>query len=755
MIRRLLDWVACLVRRRLACLLGRNGPTPGPKGPETPPTPEGALKTQETASDSSGWSEASTPNETMTTEGQGGAEGPHDTRSETAIEPELENESRNGEGSESVDEPEPTTDGSLPPGPDNHRVGSKPERPPHAGHDATQPQPKPSEPRVIPPENRGGGPRSPRCTEDRRGKQGPEPGTRRPEIVCWKQGREWVVGVEIPDGVSGSGNIAVVQGDAQLSKDDSRAGCCRLATLNTPVKVQVIGSSDNWTIDIPLEDEAWLLFKLSGRGRDRGRKVKRASSGSYLAIVPKTWHRDEARAGNAPTTPEPVFLQGYLAHFFELTEDVPCCIAFRDDVGNTRVMESGGPLFHLAGQEIQDASEGIGRLFGGLPPRICIAKGKWSDVGTIVVGQEGGGLQRWRKSFKPKADQPEQELPHEVLERRAGWYFLRLYDRTDTLIDSLDFRFVAGLREILIPTAGPLPSSDGHVAQTVEILHDADYRVTQAGHECPGLKAERRADKTILTIPPRADCDRTRWFIQAPNSHERKVELTILIARVWWALWEHRSLPPRWEDKPAELTPEDLNAASGRVIWLRFPRPRVVSYISAGFCRERSRKFQVRVGDSTVAIPLHDFSGAQELDDRAHSHSFKVWLETGSDTHEVTIGILPIREGDGGLDLASLPAHRLATVLTKLRRAARGPARRLIKKVRSKYRRAPHSRPERNEEFVKEGLCLIAILLERAGNNLLFIRRLPNYWKRNAKLACGKFSEIAQELEKALSGVNR
>ncbi|WP_347243344.1 hypothetical protein, partial [Thermogutta sp.] len=135
--------------------------------------------------------------------------------------------------------------------------------------------------------------------------------------------------------------------------------------LNAPVEVQIGGDTADQPIKIPLGDEDWQVFKLSS-GRDQGRKVKQVSLGSYLVIVPETWQRDEEKAGTAPTTPEPVFLDGYLAHFFELSEATPFCIAFHDDQGNPIIIESGGPQFCLVGQEIRDDSEGIGPLFGGL-----------------------------------------------------------------------------------------------------------------------------------------------------------------------------------------------------------------------------------------------------------------------------------------------------------------------------------------------------------------------------------------------------
>jgi len=611
-----------------------------------------ADESQEKAGEASGDVAASTLNKTTGTPEDGRAQGQRDISSQTGIEPTVENGTSlplapqipnplNGEHKKSPDVTLPTTIMSPPAVLDRRTDPEEIEAPHDAGAEGTQLQAGGSKRAVVPPEKRGGRPRSQRSADDSQGEQKKRPRSLCPEIVCWKRGREWVVGVEIPDGISGSGSIVVLQDGAQLAEDGSRPGCWPLATLNTLVKVQVVGSSDNWPIDIPLGDDAWLLFKLSGRGLDHGRKVKQASSGSYLAIVPKTWQRDEEKAGSPPTTPEPAFLEGYLVHFFELTAGVSSCIAFRDGQGKPTIIGSGGPQFHLAGQEIPDASEGIGPLFGGLPPRICIANGQWSNVGTIVVGQEGSGRQRWRESFEPKADQAVQEIPREVLKRKAGWYFLRFYDRADTLIDSLDFRFVAGLKGISIPTAGPAPGPDGHVAQIVEVLHEAGYTVTQKGQECPGLKMEQGTDKTIVTIPATAECDRTRWYIHPANSHGKEVEFTILIERLWWALSSDDKEPSQWEDRPVRLSDEMFRATSDRAIWIRFPKPKWVRGVAAGFRRDSLLRFSVNVTHRAVCIRLREFAGLQQPDDGAAEHKFKVWAEIGQGTHEATVAILP------------------------------------------------------------------------------------------------------------------
>lgn len=657
-IRRVLHWLACLIGRKTARAQTQRTGSEGAARPEARVdviAPINSTTTHEAHDKTPKASDQIEPgalDKTISISAQDREEPQRDTSREPEIQPTGETGSApqppaqpptdpsSDQHEKILDETTAAPEGSELGAPDtttSEKVES--ERGRDDGPNRPEEQAEEKERSVVPPEQRGGRPRRGSADKEHGNSRRRLPTTPRPEIVCWKRGREWVVGVEIPDDISQS-SISVLQADDSLSEDGSRAACRPLVTLNTAAKVQVVVSSHNRAINVPLGDGVWLLFKLSGRGLEQGRMVKHVSSGSYLVIVPKTWQRDEQKAGSPPTTPEPVFLEGYLAHFFELTESASSRIAFRNQLGQSIVIDSGGPRFHLVGPKIHDESGRMGPLFGGSPPRLGIMNGHWSDVQTIVVGQEGSGRQRWRQSFEPKADRTPQELPHEVLERKAGWYFLRFYDSTDTLIDSMDFRFVAGLKEISIPTASPVPSPDGHVAQTVEVHHDASYNVMQPGQECPGLKMEQGTNKTIVTIPPTAECDRTRWYIHPANSHGKEVEFTILIERLWWALSSDDKEPSQWEDRPVRLSPEHFAAKSDRAIWLRFPKPRWVSVVAAGFRRDGSRSFPVKVTDRAGPIPLREFAGVQELDDGAAEHKFKVWAEIGQGTHEVTVAIL-------------------------------------------------------------------------------------------------------------------
>ena len=231
---------------------------------------------------------------------------------------------------------------------------------------------------------------------------------------------------------------------------------------------------------ISLGTQPLIAFKLFGE--NQGRRVRSASRGSYLVIVPEDWKRDENRSGPASAEPEPVALPGCRAHFFALRRHLAACIAFETCDGLRFEIESGEQKFELIGSRLPDANGEIGPLFGGQPPIIrAVNAAAWNNIGTIVVGNEGNTGQKWRTSLKPSRRSEEQHLPSVVADREGGWYFIRLYDVNDDLVESLDFRFLRGLTQITMPHLQPLPLSGGHQPLTVEFHHDADCFVKPMG----------------------------------------------------------------------------------------------------------------------------------------------------------------------------------------------------------------------------------------------------------------------------------
>lgn len=493
-------------------------------------------------------------------------------------------------------------------------------------------QPLPEEPGArgplplitIPPRRRHPGERRER---EERQRVETTPRRPRPEIICWKEGWSWILGVEVPEELLEDPDLSVLQDEALLTSDEFYEGRYRLKRLLR--KVNVRSSQDEVPIEIDLveEEKNYLLFKLVGHYGRRGRRVRQATSGSYLAVVPDGWERDEEVSGPPTANPEPMSIDGYQAHFFYLGRDYAGKIAFVTPGSEKIEIETGTARFELVGTVLNDSSEDIGPLFGGSPPRIrALHEQGWRNVGTVVVGEEGGGKKRWRTQFNPDRDQVEQHLPDEVAKRGGGWYFVRVYDIDDNLVESLDFRFMSALQEIRIPDHPFLPSVEGHTAVDVEFLRQSDCEVRLTEGPADSLRIAHEEQKTEATIPPNPAWDETCWIIGPEGGPQ--VEVTILVERVWWASGEEDAVPLEWTDKPLTLSRDCFAATSNKALWLRFPRPRWVDKIDVGFDPSKSRPYQVEVGERVLAIPLRHFGDSAEVENRRQEYRFKVWVDT-------------------------------------------------------------------------------------------------------------------------------
>ncbi|MDO9581124.1 MAG: hypothetical protein Q7J06_11275 [Bacteroidales bacterium] len=445
-------------------------------------------------------------------------------------------------------------------------------------------------------------------------------------------------------------------------------------------------------------------------------------------------------------TPESVFLNGYQAHFFELEKDGDEKIAFRAPMGKSFVIESQALQFELVGSRLNEASGDKGPLFGERPPQIRAPDNQgWKDVETIVVGEEGSGKGRWRKPFSPIPGGTQQDLPSEVAARKRGWYFLRFYDTNDDLIESLDFRFICALKEIRIPQPSPFPLEIGHRSVCVEFLHEPGCAV-QPADGFTYIQIEHQYDKTILTIPPNPTSDKTRWLVGSEGGP--KIEVTILVERLWWAVGEEDSEPSQWIDRPLILLRGDFAAKSKKALWLRLPRRRWTDTVLVGFERAKWGTYRVTVTEDTVALPLRYFGDSKEVGDRTQEHSLKVWIkrENGHDEGVVegVVAIIPKvgKEKRLLLNLDRISAPRLATVLTYLRKKTVGPLRVLVKEVRKKYSRERTARKAESVEFKRYALCMIALTLELTPQ----IPGFNNRYAVRAQLSRDEFPEIMNRL---------
>ncbi len=455
----------------------------------------------------------------------------------------------------------------------------------------------------------------------------------RPEVVCWKDARKWFIGLEIQDEYQEYGGIVVTQDGVPIQKDDKG----RWVLFQTTGIVQVRWDEIEYQKEIRL-DKPCLVFRLSGM--NQGRLVRYATFGYYRVFVPDDWQRDEKISIPAILSDEPAYIKNAKAHYFLHERGSDSRIGFRTSTGEAVIIPTRASRFELIGNVLlSDASEDIGPLFAGNPPNIkAVDENTWKGVKTIVLGQEGSGRKRWRTHYNPNPDIIEQSFPVELKNRRGGWYFVRFYDWEDTLVESMDFRFVSALKEIVVHPHSPLPGLDGHSSVPIEFVHNSGCVIRLAEGSDESLQVQRTEDKTVAVIPPNHVWDRTRWSINIDGGIH--TDSVILAQRVWWAVGDEEvaKVQPHWSDKSIISSREAFTAKSKQILWLRLPKERWIDTVLVGFAKHSSRIYKVEVTKKHVAIPLSDFAGYQELEDKFLEHSLCLWI---ADKGATVIKILP------------------------------------------------------------------------------------------------------------------
>jgi hypothetical protein len=454
----------------------------------------------------------------------------------------------------------------------------------------------------------------------------------KPEVVCWKRALKWFVGIETPEEYEEYVGLTITQNGTQLTQDDEG----RWVLLQITGTVCITWNGIEHPTEIGLE-KPYLLFRLAGESINQGRRVRYATAGLFLVVVPDQWQRDEQISGPAPILPENVIIASCQAHYFFLDRKCAAQSVFIVPGSKSEIIPTRASRFELVGTRLPDASENMGPLFGEGPPSIrALDQNGWNSVKTIVVGQvEQEG---WRTVFTPEPDCNKQSLPVELSERRGGWYFIRFYDAEDSLIESLDFRFVSGLKDIKISPYSPLPGINGHSPVRVEFLHDIGCAIELSNPPANNLSVECENARTIVTIPPDPIWDETCWMIRA----EVQVEARILLERVRWAVVEgvgEESV--EWTDMPLSTSRDLVTATSKHTIRFRLPRCRWASEIHVGFERWKARTYPVEVVKQEVTVPLSHFEGTQEIEDRGEEYSLKLWIGAANQGMPAVVAVIP------------------------------------------------------------------------------------------------------------------
>lgn len=511
-----------------------------------------------------------------------------------------------------------------------------------------EPRPKAEvEKERLEPGKRGGRPRD-QARDRRKPKAGetkeyqPKPG-----VVCWKTERKWIPAVEVPEHLLGNSGLVVLQNGMPLTQDEDREGCWGLEQAFGEAVVRLNEDEGGRETSVPLGEDNHLLFKLSGQNQNWGRRVKSPSYGWYLVIVPDNWKRDDAFSGPPPVKPEPVSIDGYQGHYFVLEKDGDGKIYLRTPDDEPVVIGSKASPFELVGARLNDASEDMGPLFGKRPPQIRAPDDQaWEDVGTIVVGEEGSGKGKWRMAFSPVLGQTQQDLPSGLAARKGGWYFLRIYDTNDDLVESVDFRFLTALNDVNLYPHALFPGPGGHSHVRLEFIHESRCTVRLARGPASSLQIEHEDERTSAIIPPDPAWDLTYWEVKSAS--RSKVSVEILIERVWWSLGEEGAplTQKSWLDKPVCVPHDSFRPTSNECICLWLPKPRWTHRVLVGFEQSKSKAFRVEVNERMVSIALREFGDTDEIRNRTQQVSLKVWLDRNG-TLEGGIAIceiLPERE---------------------------------------------------------------------------------------------------------------
>lgn len=665
------------------------------------------------------------------------AAAPHEETSHTGMDVAAVNEGAHAIGAGEELEVESTLTGSQEPSP---RI-EVPESP------TTPPGPRTTR---VAPEKRGGRPRGSSTADQAQSskvsKRNGQTQKQRSELVCWLQGMTWVVGVEVPEELQLPSLQVRQPPDVALEEEGSRGGRWRLKQPLESVEFIATDPDEIGALPLAVPAAPYRIFRVIGTHAARGRGVRQGSAGRFLAVVPESWRWNEELSGLSTGTADYVSPGTCRAHHVDLPLDEGRALAFNTPDGDCVRIPCAGQCFELVGVRIHDASEEAGPLFVGEPPQLRSSVGINEDatIATVVVGEEGpiASERGWRVHGERFDD-----LRLAIAGRRAGWFFVRLYDSRDELVESLDFRFVADLDAIEVEAGSPVPSIQGHPPARIRFRHGRGCSV-RSGSPNPIVK-ELLPDGSTVTVPPDTRFDETLWLIGPVNGPH--ADVTVLIERVWWAHVNEGEEPNglQWTDHPLNLSREDFKATSGTAISLRVPRQGWADEVRIGFEAGRSRSVHLGASERECVVPLRDLGESREVEEQAAAR-LSIWLTPRGRTGEgleAVVGFLPAEvspssEDDGFLrSLKQIEPRSLMTVLSRVGLGCRGPLRHIISDLRTEsYERIPkRQRGTTCEPFVQEGLCVLALALDQLGVLKTRGIYLPERWARRARAAHAHF----------------
>ena len=419
--------------------------------------------------------------------------------------------------------------------------------------------------------------------------------TPRLELICRNTGNSWEVLLSADDEC----NVATVEqnGDALNLVD----GECPLPSLNSRLSIVLTSGEES---ELPLfEGRTPLIFKMHGNWTGVGHKVGGMSSGYFVVIAPATWRR----TGHVPVEPEACSQVGFAAHYFSREKQEA------NDVGNFIECEvaltSDG--FKLDGCQVFDEAAQCPLFVGDVPMVHGASNVVWARVGEE---QDGG----WTgANFKPS----ERSLA-DVLEGRQGRFFLRVYDDDGKLLDSMEFRYCADLREIRINGAPYtrytllIPPVTGHPPAEVRFLGTDGATISPI---LTGSTDQATVREGVVVAEPRPDGDDISCALE---SGAGLVGAFIRLPRIWWRIDSVEDERCKWRDTPLVMTRQEFREYADTDSVIRIRLPEHLGSIKVGFDDEQDRVYrpvsdemdtETRNRTRSASIPLEEFAEYRQI----------------------------------------------------------------------------------------------------------------------------------------------
>jgi hypothetical protein len=265
----------------------------------------------------------------------------------------------------------------------------------------------------------------------------------------------------------------------------------------------------------------------------------------------------------------------------------------------------------------------MGPLFVGELPVLEVDAGALAMVRTIIVGAEGHGTGRWRKQYERNENDVEcWPLPDDVRRQGSGWYFIRLYNVEDDLIDSLDFRYIGGLRSVEVSACDVKHRLNENQVR-VTFVHDEGVSVSMAETMPPLIEhsTQREPPSTLFAW----SCDPSiREAAFDVYDRGRPVRITLDTDRIWWAIVDpSQEVEPVWKSSPIQTAPDAFTPTSNARLLIRFSRSSKVHAL-IGFQRNNPRPVPIRP-EGLATLHLHEFSEAPDLNE-CGMQKLKLWV---------------------------------------------------------------------------------------------------------------------------------